>query len=359
MKSPEIVAVDNLEKESYFQAIRGICICAVIFIHCLSGSNYKNVQDANVINYYWWIFSRQFLNFPVAVFFFLSGYFINLQQAEANPFYWMRKRFIKLGLPFLIWSLFYLMLNLFMNQNILYPKDILKLFILFFVGKSSYHLYFVFVLLQLSLLTVLFIKSKFFFNCAIFISVLWYIIRYFAIFFKLNSFLEYSGIFFPAWCLFYLYGIHVKRNGIKKISIEKVFIMLITTIIINYTETIILFKGDVPDSFIITQVKISSVLYSFAIIISIMSFYSNIYFDNWFIFKKIGNNSFGIYFIHVFFINIFIKAENHIHIMMGGGGVLSLTRVIEFIFVLSASIISIIGLKRILGKKKSLVFLGC
>ena len=67
----DIVKKSSIRNE-YFQAIRGICICAVVLIHCQTGLSYKNEMFPNNINYFYWIFSRQFLNFCVATFFFIN-----------------------------------------------------------------------------------------------------------------------------------------------------------------------------------------------------------------------------------------------------------------------------------------------
>lgn len=47
-------------KSRYWQAVRGICILAVIMIHCPVG---QNGLDQIV-----WLALRQFINFPVAIF---------------------------------------------------------------------------------------------------------------------------------------------------------------------------------------------------------------------------------------------------------------------------------------------------
>ena len=74
------IVKNSSTKNEYFQAVRGICICAVILIHCQNGLAFKFEEFPNNINYFYWIFSRQFLNFCVATFFFLSGYFVNKEK---------------------------------------------------------------------------------------------------------------------------------------------------------------------------------------------------------------------------------------------------------------------------------------
>ncbi len=51
-----------MAKDRYLQAVRGLAIAAVVLIHCLP------VSDVSIV-------IRPFLNWAVATFLFLSGYF--------------------------------------------------------------------------------------------------------------------------------------------------------------------------------------------------------------------------------------------------------------------------------------------
>ena len=48
--------------------VRGVCILAVVMIHCPQGA--VGVDKAI------WLVIRQFINFPVALFIFMAGYFV-------------------------------------------------------------------------------------------------------------------------------------------------------------------------------------------------------------------------------------------------------------------------------------------
>ena len=65
-------------KSQYWQIVRGICILAVIMIHCPSGQNYTG------LDYTVWIVLRQFINFPVAMFIFLAGYFMTPEKTQGD-----------------------------------------------------------------------------------------------------------------------------------------------------------------------------------------------------------------------------------------------------------------------------------
>ena len=63
-------------KSRYWQAVRGVCILAVIMIHCPVG---QNGLDQIV-----WLALRQLINFPVAIFIFMAGYFIKPEKVNAD-----------------------------------------------------------------------------------------------------------------------------------------------------------------------------------------------------------------------------------------------------------------------------------
>ena len=67
-----------ITKSQYWQTVRGICILAVIMIHCPSGQNYTE------LDYTAWIILRQFINFPVAMFIFLAGYFVTTKKTQGD-----------------------------------------------------------------------------------------------------------------------------------------------------------------------------------------------------------------------------------------------------------------------------------
>ena len=67
------------KKDGKWQVIRGICILAVILIHC---SSYTQL-DTSVNGWLYFIY-RNLINFPVAIFMFVSGYFTNTQKILAG-----------------------------------------------------------------------------------------------------------------------------------------------------------------------------------------------------------------------------------------------------------------------------------
>ncbi len=58
------------EKKENWQSIRGICILAVVLIHSLGGFNYSTRYGTE------FVVLRQIINFAVATFVFMAGYFV-------------------------------------------------------------------------------------------------------------------------------------------------------------------------------------------------------------------------------------------------------------------------------------------
>ena len=61
-----------MAKRQYWQAIRGMCILAVIMIHSLGGFDSTSGTVLLVL--------RQLINFAVAIFIFMSGYFVSVNK---------------------------------------------------------------------------------------------------------------------------------------------------------------------------------------------------------------------------------------------------------------------------------------
>lgn len=68
-------------KREYWQSVRGICILAVVLIHSLGGFDYSAGYNTE------FIILRQIINFAVAIFVFMSGYFVEYSVASEplNP----------------------------------------------------------------------------------------------------------------------------------------------------------------------------------------------------------------------------------------------------------------------------------
>ena len=115
------------------QVLRGLAIIAVVMIHtCPSG--YAQV----------WI--RPFINWAVPLFLFLSGYLTKMENDNWSSL--IRKRVLKVMIPYLLWTLIYTIPN-FTPTRFLFNLV---------SAKGAITLYFIFVYVQMVLLTPAFSK---------------------------------------------------------------------------------------------------------------------------------------------------------------------------------------------------------
>lgn len=68
-------------KKAYWQSVRGICIHAVVLIHALGGYDYSDGATNTA-----YLILRQLINFAVATFIFMSGYFVNIGKIESEEY---------------------------------------------------------------------------------------------------------------------------------------------------------------------------------------------------------------------------------------------------------------------------------
>ena len=131
------------KKSQYWQMVRGICILAVIMIHCPSGQNYTD------LDYTAWVILRQFINFPVAMFIFLAGYFMIPEKIRGDYRSFLLKRGGgRILLPYLIWSCIYLL------KTAILDKMSLRYIIYALVcGKATTPFYYIIVMIQLTIMT--------------------------------------------------------------------------------------------------------------------------------------------------------------------------------------------------------------
>lgn len=284
-------------KNNFFQVVRAICICAVILIHLKAGSDASNSYD-------YWIVFRRIVNFAVPIFFFMSGYFVNIESVKENPFAFVRKRCTRLIIPLFIWGVLYGLIS----------KDVsIKMPLKAILGLTAAHLYYIVVLVQLILLTPILLKllenkRKYINALSLLISPLYLCVLYISnIVFDFNMPYYYNYGFW-AWIIFYHLGIMLKKEQcfIDKISLSKLCLFSILTLFISIVEGLTLSdffisKGHAP-FLSYTQLSFGSFLYSISLIMIIVKIHKKVTVGTNNFLVSIGNYSFGIYFVHMAFV---------------------------------------------------------
>lgn len=278
-------------KNRYFQFVRGILIFLVIFIHCM----YENeISKLNYVN----IVIRCCVNFCVAVFIFLSGYFVNKKKIQEDYKKYIVSRFKRLIIPLIIFSFLYTIIGV-LKENWNLREAVLR----FITFKSEAHLYYIVVLFQLVILTPgIFkllenkkIKTILYTITPIYLIVLG-ILRIFV-----NIQIPFYQFLFCGWIIYYILGIEHERIKVKP-NYGFVLGFLLISIIGNIY---IYIKNPSLYPYVTSQLNILNMFYVLGIIPIILeqnSKYTSSKISR--IIEKIGDNSFGIYFIHLIVLKV-------------------------------------------------------
>ena len=123
--------------------------------------------------------------------------------------------------------------------------------------------------------------------------------------------------------------------------------MCIVSFILSIFEGYMLLSLGLPESIASSQIKISTFLYTFTLIKLIMKIklYSQDNKIKWL--KYIGDNSYGIYYVHMFWI---IISNRGLILIPSLRDILPIYQFIQLIFVLSFSFFSIYIIRMIIGR---------
>ncbi len=267
-------------KSRYWQAVRGVCILAVIMIHCPVG---QNGLDQIV-----WLALRQLINFPVAIFIFMAGYFIKPEKVNAD--YIINRGGGRLLLPFLLWDVIYTVKNVLFGDNVEWKSVLFD----FLTGRAAAPLYYILVLFQLTLLTPFILKKAgkkwLYLITPVYLCVIyiWTVIA--------GAPPRLYGTVFPAWLLFYLLGIDCRAGRLERYVQKSSGVWVIVAVGIELLETIVLYVGGCSITLASSQLKFSSCLYAATILLCLKKNEDKVQCNTWI--SNIGDCSFGIFFLH-------------------------------------------------------------
>lgn len=279
-------------RDNYMQAVRGLCIIAVVMIHI------PPVSGVNI--------SQQVINFAVAVFFFISGYFVKTETFS------LKKRTLRTWLPYCLWTIFALLvygisLRFLGGRKI--DFDTYEIIKIIFFGGAAPQLYFLSVLLQLTLLTPFLIKliqqdnRVVDFVCWA-VTPVYVAIMYLYDYITGSRFPLYCALF-PAWFGFYYAGMVVReRNITLRVSNVTLVALLLLTLYLSLAESQLL-ETKLP-WIAVSQIKFSSMFYAVAVIALVLKNHDPQQPAG--LLSRIGDYSFGIYLIHIYVLVLIKKS---------------------------------------------------
>lgn len=325
-----------MEKNNFIQMWRGIAMCAVVLIHCV-----WQMDNSNLIAFSYSIIFRQCLNFAVGTFMFFAGYFVDTKKFESKAY--LFKRIKRLAIPYLIWSSLYIA-NEYISGDL---SSIQEVIIMYLNGTAAPQLYYIVVLLQLTILTPLVIKlDKYKYAKYIMwlISPIYYIIMYCA-----DFQIPMRQTWFVAWFIFYYAGIKLQKAEVR-LKTGYIFVCMIGALCLSVASSFGLLNFYNNYGIAVTQMKISSILFAFSIIIFICR-YKDKYISNKNIFVKLGDMSYGIFYIHVFALTI----PGAIFSLLNPPLPLVFLQFIELVSALGISYIVLVIMKKVLRGKSYLI----
>ncbi len=328
-------------RNTYWQQIRGVTILAVVFIHCRNGVELP-LSSLNGASY---IILRNLMNFPVDMFFFMSGFFMKPVD-DVKSFY--RKRLPKLVIPYLFYTIAYLGMSVVLGSDISAKRIILAVFL----GTASTPLYYIVVLTYFTLLAPFLLKAVhnkkisiiILSSTPVFIS-LGYVIKFTEA--NLWDYMKYT----PIWLSFYYLGMIIKAYK-PTFSRSVLWILLPVSFACELISTKILIKpfGVIAYS----QLRFTGAFYSLIIIMLAYEYSKKSNIDDkckWL--AVIGDNSYAIYYMHCAFLMVFTKI-----ISLGENFILPLYQLGEIVFAVLMCEITIIIIKKLFKNNKIRLIFG-
>lgn len=268
-------------KRNNIQILRGIAIIAVVFIH-------------NTPNGLPQILCRPFLNFSVGLFIFLSGMLSNVEKW--NP----RKRITKVVIPYIIWTLVYVVMYHYKNLSAI-PVAYIKALL---TGNAAAIMYYIFVYCEFTLLIPLIdrlARSKYRYLGFLISPVEIIFMRLIPLItgYEMNSYIRVlMGISCLGWFTYYYLG-YMLGNGLIRLKSSTPILIgyWVTAIILQIAEGFWYFS--MGESNCGTQVKLTSILAGSVFMMLTYRFLeSSKKYDIKFL-KLLGDCSFGVYFSHL------------------------------------------------------------
>lgn len=270
-------------KDNYWSFVKCVAIIAVVFIHTPYMSS----------NAYTGIVLRQFVAFGVALFVFLSGYFV-----KDGTLTWKGIR--RLLIPYLVWSALWFAETTVTGSQ---PVSTWKIVNSIFLGGAFFPLYFLAVLIQLKFLTPLLYKRihkigyKWYKDWLWLITPLYVTALYCWQIHTGEQPIVYAQVF-PAWFMFYYAGMYFKSvpSPIQNTQSLYYYVFLIVSLYLAIVEAVYINDVLCIPFFAASQIKFSTFIYAMIICILTVKMHASMKSS---LLTQIGEASFGIYLIHI------------------------------------------------------------
>lgn len=323
----------------YLDYLRIYATIAVITIHVSASIVSANPLETDLFRWFSGNFYETFARASVPIFVMISGALLLNDNRSLPILQFLKKRISKVFIPLVIWSIIYYLAGAYSNKYVFSINDFI---VKFFNGNIIYHLWFMYTIVGLYLITPLvkiLVRNsnkkdvEYFLGLWIFTSVVGkFMIYLFGFSLKMELFFvtNYVGYFILGY---YLVKYQLSKKNIIISQISMVF-GLLGTFFLTYFGTIN--NGGMLDQYWYEYHSFTVVMIS----IGIFTLFKDILFKSkidinsklsWF-----SQSSFGIYLVHVMVLNylyslIFGKIWNNIHPFIAIPGNVALAIIISSI----------------------------
>jgi len=290
------------ERDSSFDAFRGLAIIAVVAIHAVDSAFLWRYPSTDTWNFFLLVTYRQLLNFAVPAFIFISGYWMSKKPVKSLEDYkiFLKRRLSRVLIPYFFWSFILLGLAIVQTHHI----DIYKIIFKLMTGRATSIYFFIIVICQLYIITPLlqYINHKQYGLILVLILNVISLLSAYLSRLYFNYWIPVSVAFY-SWIIFYEIGLLAGSHDNKKTFLPKNmrFIILpaiLVFLLISAMESMFLLSKYGSSYFAISPTKYSPFLYSGCVIFGFLLIRERVKYWPKFL-VTLGNYSFGIYLIHV------------------------------------------------------------
>lgn len=332
--------VEKRERFTYLELLRGITMLAVLAIHSTSYAIMELSKDSFLYPFYHIINTAS--HFAVPAFLFLSALLLFYHYDDGTKQNWLvfyRKRLKTIIVPYLLWSFFYLVIVMHIQQMSVeeglwrYVKGLL-------IGDNYAHLYFIVIIAQFYLLFPLFhilLRNRFVKShpllCGSVVQIAFYILNHYI--FHMNK----VGTFIGSYLLYFFLGAYAAskfKAGGKLWRQRSLYFGFVISGIVYVGQMWLLRMNPhwIPQPYLSYLNFVSD--YTYVAIcclvllqVALLLESGHLHFLRKALFS-IGTCSFGIYFIHPFFLLLWRqKVMTHgvisYHLLTIAGGLVALT----------------------------------
>ncbi|MEZ4729870.1 MAG: acyltransferase family protein [Caldilineaceae bacterium] len=301
--------VAQTEELTYVKTIRAFALLVIVTLHVA----FPLIYLYNTISYGdWWIANNFYIWGKIGspLFTMVSGLLL-LNPTKDQPIgVFFRKRFAKVLLPFVAWSLIYLLWRIFIREEHFTPKEILVLFV---QGPVYYHLWFIQMILGLYLATPIlriYIRHTTRQNLTYFLLVWLVTVSVLPItkrFFHFEVGIDVAIT--TGYVGFFVLGYYLRDMTLKRRQVISVLLIIVTSLLFTQyaTHALTVNNGGAFDNFFVLNDSLNLIIVATGLFLLLKSIDYGMLFQKLPILQKlvlwISSCSLGVYFVHVLIID--------------------------------------------------------